>query len=249
MLRHATPNKEKNGQSRRNRSNGLKGALKRNVRQVTFSATETDSGSDSSVNQLIFKTVGGKDLFPSVSLILYRRRINFVVDTAAGLTIVNYRVYQQLGCPALTTVNRRVFGYDSVCPITLIGKFKCEVRVAKSSRSCSVMIHVVRSTTEPCILGYEAATKLGYFKMAAFVENSTVFKIGNPSLSIGKYKDVQVKLHIDPSVKPIAQPHRRIPYHLHGAVEAVTRLLLHACWRMTPLKKRWAQRHGSHPSI
>lgn len=35
-----------------------------------------------------------------------------------------------------------------------------------------------------------------------------------------------MKLHIDPLVRPISQPQRRVPYHLHRAVEAeVTRLL------------------------
>ncbi len=36
---------------------------------------------------------------------------------------------------------------------------------------------------------------------------------------IGKLKDLQVKLHIDESVKPAAQPHRRIPFHIRKKVE------------------------------
>ena len=37
---------------------------------------------------------------------------------------------------------------------------------------------------------------------------------------IGKLKDYQVKLHIDLSVVPRRQPHRRLPYHLVKAVDA-----------------------------
>ena len=36
---------------------------------------------------------------------------------------------------------------------------------------------------------------------------------------IGKLKNYQVKLHIDDSVKPVAQDHRRVPFHLRKNVE------------------------------
>ena len=36
---------------------------------------------------------------------------------------------------------------------------------------------------------------------------------------IGKLKNYQVKLHIDNSVKPVAQGHRRVPFHLRKKVE------------------------------
>ena len=43
---------------------------------------------------------------------------------------------------------------------------------------------------------------------------------------IGKLKNVQVKLHIDKSVKPVAQKHRRVPFHLRSKVdEELDRLL------------------------
>ena len=36
---------------------------------------------------------------------------------------------------------------------------------------------------------------------------------------IGKLKDKEIKLHIDESVSPVAQPHRRIPFHMRDKVE------------------------------
>jgi hypothetical protein len=36
---------------------------------------------------------------------------------------------------------------------------------------------------------------------------------------IGTLKDYTVKLHIDENVKPVAQPHRRIPFHIRKKVE------------------------------
>ena len=36
---------------------------------------------------------------------------------------------------------------------------------------------------------------------------------------LGKLKDYKVKLHVDPSVPPVAQPSRRIPFHLPKSKE------------------------------
>ena len=37
---------------------------------------------------------------------------------------------------------------------------------------------------------------------------------------IGKLKDFEVKVHVDPSVQPVIQPQRRIPFHLRQKVDA-----------------------------
>lgn len=39
-------------------------------------------------------------------------------------------------------------------------------------------------------------------------------------------KNIQITLHINPTVPPVAQPHRRIPYHLRAAVEKQIKQLL-----------------------
>ena len=36
---------------------------------------------------------------------------------------------------------------------------------------------------------------------------------------LGNFKGYQVKLHIDKSVQPIAQPHRRVPFHVRQQLE------------------------------
>nr|XP_002732477.1 PREDICTED: uncharacterized protein K02A2.6-like [Saccoglossus kowalevskii] len=44
-------------------------------------------------------------------------------------------------------------------------------------------------------------------------DNANVFT------GMGKYNVKQIKLHVDPTVKPICQSHRRVPYHLRKKVE------------------------------
>ena len=42
-----------------------------------------------------------------------------------------------------------------------------------------------------------------------------------PSLTsgMGEYKGEPVRIHVDESIKPVAQPHRRIPFHIRKQVE------------------------------
>jgi hypothetical protein len=71
------------------------------------------------------------------------------------------------------------------------------------------------------------ASKLGLMHMTNAVsiqeDTSNIFNVNTkfPRLfnGIGKLKDFSVKLHIDRSVKPVANTHRRIPLHLRVPVE------------------------------
>ena len=36
---------------------------------------------------------------------------------------------------------------------------------------------------------------------------------------MGKYKGEPARIHVDESVKPVAQPHRRVPFHVRKQVE------------------------------
>ena len=85
------------------------------------------------------------------------------------------------------------------------------------------------------LLSYKAASELGLIKIrvdtAKQLDDSiTVEKLAqrHPQLfdGVGKLKNHQVKLHIDHSVKPVAQAHRRVPFHLQKMVENEIQSLL-----------------------
>ena len=42
---------------------------------------------------------------------------------------------------------------------------------------------------------------------------------------MGEYKGEPVRIHVDESIKPVAQPHRRIPFHVRKQVEENLRQL------------------------
>ena len=80
------------------------------------------------------------------------------------------------------------------------------------------------------LLNYDTARELGLIKITLSAVSTepascmTARKIYEeyPDLFTGggKLKNCQVKLHIDKSVQPIAQPHRRVPFHLRKKLEA-----------------------------
>ncbi|XP_078664152.1 uncharacterized protein LOC144907224 [Branchiostoma floridae x Branchiostoma belcheri] len=76
------------------------------------------------------------------------------------------------------------------------------------------------------LLSYETAEKLGLVKACADVNvtvadniQELVKEYDDVFQGIGKLKDFQVKLHVDPFVVPVKQPHRRIPFHVRKQVE------------------------------
>ena len=84
--------------------------------------------------------------------------------------------------------------------------------------------HVLEGTAGN-LLGYKAAEKLRILSMAGHVtatkvtENSFVNQYDDLFAGNGKFKDTLVTLHIDETVIPKQQPHRRIPYHIRKDVE------------------------------
>lgn len=70
------------------------------------------------------------------------------------------------------------------------------------------------------LLGKDTAIKLGVLKIgvdvAAVAETKQTLQQQYPQVSRGvrKLKTRQVTLHIDPEVKPVAQPLRRVPFNL-----------------------------------
>jgi hypothetical protein len=80
----------------------------------------------------------------------------------------------------------------------------------------------------PSLLGKEAAEALGILQVGLkFVEDKSVDSRTESILAqypgitdgIGCLKDVEVKLHIDKSIPPVARKHNRVPFHLREKVE------------------------------
>ena len=111
----------------------------------------------------------------------------------------------------LQPCDTKVYAFNSSDPLPVLGKFTALVESKCNAINSKIL--VVNSQTS--LLGYETATELGILTIANAVSvEKNVYQV-YPSLfsGLGKMKDVEVKLHIDESVKPVHQSHNRIPFH------------------------------------
>lgn len=109
------------------------------------------------------------------------------------------------------------------------GAFTCEIKCGK--RSTQAEFVVIKGKGES-LVGKETATKLGALNIGvniATISNAASrIREQNPVLfrEVGKLNTEQIGLHIDDTVTPVAQPIRRIPFHLREAVEQKIQQLL-----------------------
>ena len=112
---------------------------------------------------------------------------------------------------------------------TVLGKF--DATITFKNRSQISTIHVLQGN-HGSLLSYRTAADLGVIDVHVNMVNHKPPRHEQlmqqyPRLfqGIGKLKDIEIKLHIDKQVKPVAQPARWIPFHLRHQVEKQLKLL------------------------
>jgi len=147
-----------------------------------------------------------------------------LVDTGASVDIIDEKTWQQLSLPGgLKPAQINLMPYGKTEKLQVLGQLSATLECNKLIKDSTVY---VVSGSFRCVLGYTSSHALGIVNLNAvssMPESLTAEKIIHkfPELfqGISKLKDVSVKLHIDESVQPIAQPHRRVPFHLWEKVE------------------------------
>ena len=116
---------------------------------------------------------------------------------------------------------KKLYAYGSTTPLTVIGTFTADVNV--TDRHVTTEFTVMEGKGEP-LLGRKTAAMLGVLKLQIpeqFV-NSVTGRVARHNVlfqGIGKLKEYQMKLHIDPQVRPVAQSVRRTAFSLRGKIE------------------------------
>ena len=101
----------------------------------------------------------------------------------------------------------------------------CDVTLeSKSSIQCH-RFHVIKRA-HGSLIGFTAAQELGLVNIVNKI--SSDWENEHPGLTkgIAKLKDVQVKLHIDESVRPVAITNRKIPFHMRQKIDDEEQRLL-----------------------
>ena len=125
--------------------------------------------------------------------------------------------------------SRKLFAYGGR-EIEVVGQFKAEISVGNAK----VVSSFVVVKCGRCILGNATAKELGVLHIGpkaspiggSCTEVKSDFanqlKVQYPKVftGVGKLKDFELKLHVDPNVPPVAQKLRRVPFALRDKVKA-----------------------------
>ena len=115
-----------------------------------------------------------------------------------------------------------MFVYGSADHLETMGKFTGTFSFQRNQKH-NVLIHVLKGNNGS-FLSYNMAKALRIVNLHIYHVTSPHNKLFEkyPSLfkGIGQLKDVEVKLHIDDTVMPVAQQPWKIPFHVCQKVEA-----------------------------
>ncbi|KAI8513647.1 hypothetical protein Bbelb_079710 [Branchiostoma belcheri] len=173
-------------------------------------------------------TVGnnpGRNKLPYREVKVGTNKVNFLIDTGASINVIGEETHRKVGRPKLTPCRTVIRPYGGG-KLPVKGKFQT---VLESGSKITVAdIYVIEGKkANSNLLSYPTAVDLMLVEFKHSVnavkadkaqqlehEYRDVFNNG-----IGKLKNTQIKLHVDETVSPVRQPHRRIPFHMRKQVE------------------------------
>jgi len=117
--------------------------------------------------------------------------------------------------------DKKLYAYGSKQPLNVLGTLSAQARVEGREAEAEF---VVINGEGAALLGWETAIRLGVLKLGAQIctvtSNETVMSDYKEIFEgVGKLKDYQVQLHVNPDVPPVAQPVRRTPFSLRDKVK------------------------------
>lgn len=165
---------------------------------------------------------------PKCNGIIRGKTVSFLIDSGAVDNVVDIRTYHELGNDIqLKPATKRLYAFGQSIPLVLLGQFDALITVGSNKTTatffvfdgdaCNLLsadtaskLHVLNVCHNICSLSKNCNADLETFVKAKYPECFT---------GIGKLKNVQIKLHIDPKCEPVAQPVRRLPFSYRDKVE------------------------------
>ncbi|XP_055584846.1 uncharacterized protein LOC129737711 [Uranotaenia lowii] len=149
--------------------------------------------------------------------------LKMLVDSGSDINIIDQQTWdymktQNVQVREMTKGCKEVIkAYGSDKPLPILGTFKGFIEIG--TRSSQALFFVVEGG-QRSLLGDTTAKQLGVLKVGMNVNQVDSKEV------FAKIKDVQVNIHMDPSMKPVFQPVRRIPIPYEEAVHRKLNQLL-----------------------
>ena len=219
------------GNSRRKQNHGRRGGDEQSQCNVNQVSEEVNVGSSANSDDFYVFYTGDTDDRNSLKLQIEDKIINVIVDSGASCNLMSEEVFDLVagGSVKLLECNKRVFVYASVEPLQLKRKCSLYVCITQTRKALRGEFYVTQGKAAT-LLGREASELLTVLRVGIPVNNCDVIKGSYANApqadrkaslkarfpqvfqGLGKLKGYQLKLHIDETVRPVAQPARRIPF-------------------------------------
>ena len=147
-----------------------------------------------------------------------------MADSGASVNVLDKKDYRALTKPPVFQHTKvKIHPYKSSESLAVLGKF---TTVLKFKSTCiRGKIYVVQGSGGS-LLSWKTSQDLGLLKTVHRVHEDSPSRVEKLVKEydelfhgLDKLKGYQVKLHIDESVQPVAQPHRRVPFHVRQQLE------------------------------
>ena len=203
------------------------------VHEVSSDTRENNPDNSSEDYDYVFSvenevhTIGGESKgVPPKFKITFPTNIEIVMtaDSAATCSLIDEKTYNNnLSHVSLEGVRTGIKAYGGT-QIQTKGYF--HETVSCKGKSVREVFFVVRGHSG-CLLSVKASKALKLIKVADHVCNAVNADM-YPSVfeGVGKLKDIEIDLHINESVPPVASRHRRIPFHQREKVQKEIQYLL-----------------------
>ncbi|XP_061187089.1 uncharacterized protein LOC133195250 [Saccostrea echinata] len=154
--------------------------------------------------------------------------IQMLIDSGASCNIVNRNVWSAISYNdetlTLSKSTKRLFSYGSKEPLQILGTFRAltKYRLRETYAEFAVVNGDYIS-----LLGKDTAVELGVLRIgvdgpdlcSVVSELDKIVASRNPVFDgVGKLKKFQLKIHVDKTVTPVAQPLRRLPFNVRKSV-------------------------------
>ena len=161
--------------------------------------------------------------------------VKVCIDSGATANTIDYATYEAISAGKSvplkpTNVKLRPYGEDNPVPIPLVRSFFRLINTPSGQTDLTKFL-VLKARNAGCLLSHETSTRLGMLHIAASTTTEHPPLHGEyqyllqkfPAVfsgKIGKLKDYQLELNIDPTVQPVVQNSRPTPLHYRPKVEA-----------------------------
>ncbi|RMZ96656.1 Transposon Ty3-G Gag-Pol poly [Brachionus plicatilis] len=166
---------------------------------------------------------------PRVNVHVNNTEMLFLIDTGAPTNVIDEETYRTMNpTPTLEKCNTTFYGYKANEPLPILGHFVAQI--SHSNKRMKAGFIVIKGQAE-LLLGHKTAIELGIIQVCRRLtandfkgdqsQQQEKYKALFPQLfsdRIGCIKGAEVRLDIDPNIRPVKQKLRPVAIHLQDAV-------------------------------